>query len=853
MQTVQQLIYQFKPDSYKLSLNFDRKGREFNGSITINGTAQPKNNNIILHSKDLVIESIILNGKNAKFSYSKNDELIISHPDIKTGKYILFITYSGKITDSMHGLYPCYYKHKNIKKELLATQFESHHAREVFPCIDEPAAKATFDVTLKTETEVTVLGNMPIKSQSIADDKLVTTFETTPVMSSYLLAWVIGELHKKTAHTQSGVEVNVWATPAQPSDNLDFALDIAVRTIDFFDKYFGTPYPLSKCDHVALPDFASGAMENWGLITYREVALLADPKTSSISSKRYAATVISHELSHQWFGNLVTMKWWNDLWLNESFASLVEYTAIDALEPSWNVWLDFASFESISALRRDSLDGVQPVQTEVNHPDEISTLFDGAIVYAKGARLLQMLQNYIGEAVFQSGLKQYFKDFAYKNTESADLWGAFDKSSGKDITNLMKRWISQPGFPVLHVAQTDDKILLTQERLSNKPVKKADVLWPIALNSNNTDMPKMMDTPSLSVTIKNNPEPLRFNVGSTAHFVTHYPNDLMKQIIEQLKNGDLSPIDRLQLLNEQTILARAGIISSAELVPLINAYNNETSEIVWDIISLTIGELKKFVEDDEKIEKKLRTLAGKLAIKQYIRLGWEQRNDETEDDTKLRATILSLMIYSEDQNVINKAIEIFKTESIDNIDPELRSLILSTVVRYNDDKEIIDKLLEIYKITDSSELRQDINTGLTSTRNSEIINLLLDKLKDTTLIRTQDTSRWIIYLMRNKYSRNQTWQWVRDNWSWIKETFGGDKNYDDYPQYTATVLNSRQQLNEYRDFFEPLINDPILTRAVKMGINEISNQIDVIERDSPKVRETLLNLFKKSRRSVAVH
>ena len=841
MQTVVRLIDQFIPSSYQLSLSLNRLDRIFDGVITIRGATQSSLNSVTLHSKDLNVQSIVVDGKKAEFSHGDNDTLVITHPDLSKGEHILVIAFDGKISDSMHGLYPCYYEHDGLKKELLATQFESHHAREVFPCIDEPAAKATFDVTLTTEPNLIVLGNMPIKTQKNENNNLVTTFETTPLMSSYLLAWVVGELHKKTAYTKSGVEVNVWATPAQPADNLDFALDIATRSIDFFDEYFGVAYPLPKCDHVALPDFSSGAMENWGLITYREIALLVDPITTSISSKHYVATVIAHELSHQWFGNLVTMKWWNDLWLNESFATLVEYIAVDALEPSWNVWLDFASYESLVALRRDSLDGVQSVQTDVKHPDEISTLFDGAIVYAKGARLLRMLQYYIGNEAFQTGLKKYFITYAYKNTEATDLWLALSEASKKDIASFMDSWISQPGFPVLHVSKEDNQILLSQERLTCESTKISDSLWPITLNSSWPEMPELLDVRSMRINVHDSAL-LRFNVGSNAHFITHYSNELFDQLVIQLKAGDLLPIDRLQILNEQTLLARAGIIPSAELIPLLSVFKDENAEAVWDIISMTIGELKKFVEDDENTEQKLRLLASSLARTQYNRLGWVTRSDEPATDTKLRGIIIGLMIYGEDQDVIAKATDLFNATPLDGLNPELRSLIISVVVRFGDDDTVVDSLLDVYKKTDSAELRRDISIGLTSTKNDKIITLLLNLLKDTSIIRPQDTARWIIFLIQSKYARLQTWQWVRDNWGWIKSTFSGDKSYDDYPRYTASALSTRDQLEQYRDFFIPMKTDPILTRAIDIGINEIINRMDTIERDGSSVREALLQL-----------
>ena len=838
MQTVARLITTFIPEHYQLSLTLNRKDRTFNGVVTINGTSPSDLGEIIVHAKDLTIQSVTVDGKAADHKMGDHDELSIIHPDIQTGRHLLTIEFSGNITDSMHGLYPCHYDHEGVKKELLATQFESHHAREVFPCIDEPEAKATFDVILATEQDTTVLGNMPIKSQKVENDLLVTTFDTTPKMSSYLLAWVVGDLQRKTAVTKNGVEVNIWATPAQPIESLDFALDIATRTIDFFDTYFDTPYPLPKSDHVALPDFSSGAMENWGLITYREVALLADPATTSVSSKHYIATVIAHELSHQWFGNLVTMKWWNNLWLNESFATLMEYIAIDALHPEWNIWMDFSTNETIGALRRDSIDGVQAVQVDVNHPDEISTLFDPSIVYAKGARLLRMLQHYIGHEAFQAGLKAYFSDHAYSNTEGNDLWTALGKASGKDISRFMNAWISQSGYPVVHVTQNNREVTLTQEQFFIGPHSPSTISWPIPLNASITDAPALFDTPKTTFTLRTD-DPIRLNVGDSAHFITQYEPSLLTRHIELVRSESL---DRLQLLNEQSLLARGGRISSADLIPLLDAYKNERTESVWDIISLTAAELRKFVEDDNEAEQKLRTLSANLARSQYERLGWTRRENEDESDTKMRATILGMMVYGEDQDAINTALMIYKTTPIEELDADLRTLILVVAVRYGTDPTIVDILIEAYKNTTSSEVQQDITGGLTGSRSPAVLSRLLDIAKDTSIVRAQDHFRWFLWIIRNKYGRDIAWQWLQDNWDWIDKTFASDKSYDSYPRYAAGALMTSAQLEQYRDFFTPKQSIPALTRVITMGISELEGRIELIERDKQAVCDALRKL-----------
>lgn len=842
MQTVNRLIAQFVPEHYDISLILDRKARVFQGIVTIHGSVPVISDTIRLHAKGLSITSVTFDGKAASLTTDTNDELVITHPDIAVGKHIITIGFDGKITDSLYGLYPCYYQHKGQKKELLMTQLESHHAREVFPCVDEPEAKATFDVTLTTEKGVTVLGNMPLKQQTEDTDRLVTAFERTPRMSTYLVAFVVGELHKKSALTKSGVAVNVWATPAQPTSHLDYALDLGVRIIEFFDSYFETPYPLPKADLVAVPDFAAGAMENWGLITFREIALLTDPEKSAVASRQYVAIVIAHELSHQWFGNLVTMEWWDDLWLNESFASIMEYVAVDAIEPSWNIWNDFSTSESIHALRRDSIDGVQPVQVAVGHPDEINTLFDPSIVYAKGARLIRMLREYIGDDAFRQALTTYFKIHPYANTSADDLWKCMADASGKDIVGFMHAWLSQPGFPVLHVREKNGVVTLSQERFFVGPHGEDQAFWPIPLSSTCSEMPKLFEDRELT-TRRTHETPLRFNVGDSAHYITHYEDHLLMRLIDQVRDGSLSnPVDRLQLLHEQVLLARGGIVSSAALIPLLSAYRDETSETVWDTIGLAISELKKFVESDTRAESQLKTFTRELARKQYERLGWTKLDDETESDTKLRSTIIGLMMYGEDQDVIKTALGHFDEKPVAEQDAELRELFIAAAVRHGNRPDLIPKLISEYRSTHSSELQLDIASGTTSARKSDDINLLINLLRDHISIRSQDLPRWFALLIKNRYARDAAWHWVRDEWTWIETTYKDGLSYDDFPRYAASALVTRTQLEEYRDFFAALESVPGLKRVIKMGVGEIEGRVGLIERDSEAVRSALRDL-----------
>ena len=839
MTKVPRLLDTFIPNHYTLTIDLTRaEEKAFSSKVVISGESTGES--ISLHAKDLTIHSASIDDQPAEFFHGEFDELRLSRPELSSGEHTIRIEFSGTITDAMHGLYPCYFTHDGVKKQLFATQFESHHAREVFPCVDEPAAKATYDVTLVTAPGLTILGNMPIVQQEENDEALTTVFDRTPRMSSYLLAFVVGELHKKTACTKSGVEVNIWSTPAQSEETLDFALDIATRSIDFYDKYFGVPYPLPKSDHVALPDFSSGAMENWGLITYRESCLLADPKLTPESSKRFIATVIAHELSHQWFGNLVTMQWWNDLWLNESFANMMEYVAIDALHPEWRMWEDFATSEVTAALRRDSLDGVQPVQADVNHPDEISTLFDPAIVYAKGGRLLVMVRRLIGEEAFRAGLKAYFEKFAYQNTVGNDLWQELETASGQPIVDLMNTWISQPGLPIVQVEQNNSDnqptATLRQERFFIGDHQPSDALWPIPLFANQPLDETILTEREKTFTIE---QPLQINCGLNGHFVTHYDATTREHLLSHIHA--LPTLDKICLLQDATLLARAGLENSASLLPLALSLKHETNEKVFDMAASALAELRKFVDDDDDGKARLKQISGEFARATFNELGWDETPGESDDDRERRVTALGLMIYSEDQAVLAEAKRRFDSQSLEELPTEIRSLIISAAVRHFETPEMIDSLLQTYQQTPSNDLQADITLGLTATKNPETAQKILANIKRPDIIRPQDASRWFVYLIRTNESRQLTWDWLKENWAWVEDKFGDDKSYDDFIRYAATALMTTDELNDFRQFFEPMENIPALARTIKLGITEISARVELIKRDKEAVISMLIS------------
>ena len=546
-------------------MDINRSEKTFTGNVAITGEAL--DNHISLHQKDLTISSVLLDNESLNFQMDDaNEAFHIELPE--TGVLTLVIEFSGRITDNMTGIYPSYYTYNGEKKEIISTQFESHFAREAFPSVDEPEAKATFDFSLKFDAEEgdIALSNMPEINSHLREETGVWTFETTPRMSTYLLAFGFGALQGKTAKTQNGTEVGVFATVAQAENSVDFALDIAVRVIDFYEDYFQVKYPIPLSYHLALPDFSAGAMENWGLVTYREVYLLVD-ENSSAASRQQVALVVAHELAHQWFGNLVTMKWWDDLWLNESFANMMEYVSVDAIEPSWNIFEDFQTTGVPHALQRDATDGVQSVHMEVNHPDEINTLFDSAIVYAKGSRLMHMLRRWLGDEAFAKGLKAYFEKHQYNNTIGRDLWNALSDASGKDVSSFMDTWLEQPGYPVVSAEVVDDTLILSQKQFFIGEHEDKGRLWEIPLNTNWKGLPdtlseERIEIPNYSQLAAENKGALRLNTANTAHYITDYQGQLLDQLLEEFAN--LDTVSKLQILQERRLLAESGRISYAK-------------------------------------------------------------------------------------------------------------------------------------------------------------------------------------------------------------------------------------------------------------------------------------------------
>lgn len=845
-----QLPAYVRPERYKIILRPDLEKFIFQGEETIFLTLEEATTKIKLHADEIEIDEASFTHKNLRIPaqniscYKKSETVKFTFPHkLPKGKGELYLKFKGVLNDKMRGFYRSKYTVGGVEKYMATTQFEATDARRAFPCIDEPAAKAIFDVTLMVPSHTTVISNTveTVVSEHESGYKVVE-FAPTPKMSTYLLAFMVGEFEYVEDKTKEGIVVRVFTTPGK-KEQAKFALEVAKKIMSFYQEYFEIPYPLPVIDLIAIPDFAAGAMENWGAVTYRESALLVDPDKTSTQDKQWVALVIAHELAHQWFGNLVTMEWWTHLWLNEGFASYIEYLAVDHLFPEWQIWAQFVYTEYGEALSLDGLANTHPIEVEVHHPKEISEIFD-KVSYSKGASMIRMLAEYLGFEGFRDGLRHYLKKHQFANASTEDLWLALEEVTGKPVRKLMYNWTSKPGHPVIKVVEKDKNLQLSQSRFFLSPISKKEsqdkTSWSVPLKvltkGQKDPQQYLLDRRSLPIPGPKKIEWIKINAGEISFTRVDYPVQLLRLFKEPLERKILPSWDRLGIIRDAFDLAQAGELPTDQALKLVEYYQNEDEFVVWAEIASHLRQLDSLLAKEDFYDQ-YQLFGRQMFLKIAAKMGWQEKKTEKHTDKMLRMLVLSKLGSFGDEPTIEKAVSLFEKvlSGKAQVSPDLRSVIYNLTAE-NGRMEVYQSLVKRYVEEESQQEKDRLARALTLFKDQSILQKTLQfTLSDQ--VRFQDTPRIIASLWFNPKGRDLTWEFIKKHWQVLRERYEGGFLLARLLQ-GAGEFTEVAKAKEVTSFFK---KNPTVEakRTVAQAIEQIYSNSAWLKRDRQKIKDFL--------------
>lgn len=816
------------PREYEITLQPDLDNFTFSGLEVIHISILQKTKILTLHSKEIEIETVRIGEMFGRVSYNeKSETATFSFPQfIPKGKVRLTLVFKGILNDKMRGFYRSKYSVSGKEHHMATSQLEATDARRAFPCFDEPAQKAVFHVSLVVPKGKTAISNtLPVSVAEHEAGLEIVKFSPTPKMSTYLLAFIVGDFEHIQSKTKNGVLVRVFTTPGK-KHQAKFALDCAVKTLEFYEKYFDIPYPLPVLDMIAIPDFTSGAMENWGAITYRESALLVDEDHSSISNKQWVALVIAHEIAHQWFGNLVTMEWWTHLWLNEGFASYIEYLAVDELFPKWDIWTQFSTNELGTALRLDALLHTHPIEIPVHHPDEIGEIFD-EVSYSKGASVIRMLAGYLGEKDFRDGLRHYLKKHSYKNTETVHLWQAFEKVSGKKVARMMHNWTSKPGYPVVKAQKINGKVSFSQSRFFSSPISAKKAQDPRHGGASKTKW-------EIPIILKKN----KVNFGETGFYRTAYSKELLEKLKHPVESKIFSSRDRLGIIRDLFALAESGTISTTDVLEFLPAYKKparpngrsggEDNYTVWLEIAMGLGRLEQLLAKT-KLKPKLDEVILELFSPIVKNLGWQKRKNDLHTDALLRSLAIARAGRSGDQKVINEARKKFTSS---RIHPDIRGAVYSIVATQGGKKEY-DILIKKYKSETLHEEKNRIGNALGDFKDPKILKSACE-FAFSSHVRSQDSMGIISSVGANPMGRDIWLNFIKSNWQILVSRYGDGGHQ--LARLVKAISGSAEEkhLKDFKKFFQTH-DAPGASRAVEQVLERLESNVVWLKRDEKKL------------------
>ena len=797
-----------RPRTYRLTLEPDLEALTFKGEVSIDLDVKVSTRELVLHSVGLEIAEARAGGDrlDVRVDPAKERLTLVSPKPFAAGGATISLRFSGKINEEMRGFYRSRYTLPDGTKRFLGTtQFEATSARRAFPCFDEPAQKAVFDLTMLVPKDRLAISNMPVvAADKLPDGRTRVHFAPSPVMSTYLLAFAVGEFDSIEGKTADGMPVRVYATPGR-ADLGRFAMETAIRGLQFFGDYYGIPYrkALPKLDLLAIPDFEYGAMENWGAITFRETAIFVDPKRSSIPQRRRVAEVVLHELAHQWFGNLVTPEWWSYLWLNESFATFMAYKASNALFPEWNIFEEYLAQITSAGKSLDSLRSSHPVEVVVRDPNEVDQIFD-AISYNKGGSVLRMLERAVGEEAFRQGIQRFLEQNSFACATTDDLWKALGQGTGIDVSAMMDGWTRRTGLPVVLVQRDGARLKLRQERflLDRDPEKPAEdpALWDIPLPTQDAQGRSANHRMSSREAVVDAPTSdwVKVNAGQSGFYLAQYDEIGWKNLAKGVETLSLATMDRYGLQEDAYSLMRAGYLSVPGYLRFAGSFSKETNHYAWGGVLDGIAALSDIFLGDPfvpKLEAWARALLGETAHA----VGWDEAPNEPSERTLLRMTILGSAVRFGDPEAVDGVRRRFEAvrKDLNAVTPNLRSTIFYGTARHGD-AAAFDALVELHEKADLPEVKVQLLRSLGAFRKEELTRRAVEYALSDKVRRQDAVGAFGSIPVEMKPA---AWRVFQEKWPILDERYGKSGLIGHFVAAAASGIPTEEHAADVERFF----------------------------------------------------
>ena len=764
-----------KPSHYAVHITPDLEAGTFTGTVTIGLTCERRRDVIELHALDLTIEQAEIT-----FNQATHRVVVVAHPKRETvelrlpatllrGAATLRVQFSGVLQKHLRGLYAA----TSNGRRYAFTQLEAADARRFFPCFDEPSFKACFTFAVTTETRNGVISNNPIdRVDDHGDGRKTVHFTTTPKLSTYLCLLAIGEMEGSAERFVGRTPIRVWHVPGK-GHLTEFALQAAAESLTRLEQYFALRYPYAKLDLIAVPDFEAGAMENAGAVTFRETLLLVDPATITMAEKKHIAEVVAHELAHMWYGDLVTMAWWDDLWLNEAFATWMAFRVVADWKPEWRMWNNFAQLRA-GALTLDALANTHPIYAEVKNPAQAAENFD-AITYEKGAAVVRMIENYLGSSAFRAGVRKYIRRHREANAEAGDLWRALEEASGQEVARVVRGWIEQPGFPLLTVNRTERRgstvLKLHQQRFfANPKAKPTDQRWPlpVVVKAGGMRRParhlmaRARETLALGATRRGSWLYANSEEGGFYHVV--HDNETLAALRASLFSA-LSPVERLGLIEHQWAAVRAAHTSIESFLDLANGFAAEIDFDVLDLLASVLDFVEDQLVDAAKARSEFQQWLADTFEPAWEVLGWDAALDESDDVRLRRASLLRLLgEIAASPAIAEEARNRFAAYLNDRraLEPNLADALVTIVARHGDATRYEQHLAAV-RAARTPQDRRRFQLALGDFRAPELVTRTL-ALTLTEEVATQDVALLLERLLSNRAAREATWRFITKNW-----------------------------------------------------------------------------------------